>query len=246
MSTPALHLLTGAYAANALSPQERAAFREHLAECATCADEVRELQGVAAALGESLPETSASHLRAGVFAEVARTPQELRRRPLDAPVAAARHGSRGARVLVAASVVALFVATGASVVAFGQHQRMADEAGRSSAISQVLTADDAHTFGAPVAGGGSATVVMSQSASKALFVGKALPAAAAGQVYKIWVVMNDGREIPAGSFVPRSGVIVVPIAHDLHGVAEVALTVQSAADSTDRMPSPIAMVDLRT
>src|SRR5262249_48820234 len=53
MSTmqPEVHALTGAYVCDALDPQERAAFEEHLTECATCRQEVAELREVAAALG---------------------------------------------------------------------------------------------------------------------------------------------------------------------------------------------------
>ncbi|MEV6314488.1 anti-sigma factor [Streptomyces sp. NPDC051776] len=51
MNAPDLHLLTGAYAMDALPEGERAEFERHLAECPSCDQEVRELTSTAARLG---------------------------------------------------------------------------------------------------------------------------------------------------------------------------------------------------
>jgi anti-sigma factor RsiW len=47
------HVLTGAYAAHALSDVERAAFQRHLETCPACAREVRELRATLARLGSA-------------------------------------------------------------------------------------------------------------------------------------------------------------------------------------------------
>ena len=48
--------LAAAYVLGALEPDERRAFEAHVAECATCAEEVRALRPVADALAHSVPQ----------------------------------------------------------------------------------------------------------------------------------------------------------------------------------------------
>ena len=47
-----LHLLTGAYAVDALTGAELAKFEKHLDQCCSCAEEVRSLRETAARIGE--------------------------------------------------------------------------------------------------------------------------------------------------------------------------------------------------
>ncbi|MFD5088620.1 zf-HC2 domain-containing protein, partial [Kitasatospora sp. NPDC058406] len=54
-----LHTLTGAYAAHALPDPEREAFEEHLARCASCAQEVAEFATTLARLGAAETVTPA-------------------------------------------------------------------------------------------------------------------------------------------------------------------------------------------
>ena len=70
-----MHLLTGAYAADALDAVERDAFEAHLRTCETCRQEVAELTATTARLGsaEAVPPPPA--LRARVLDEIARTRQ---------------------------------------------------------------------------------------------------------------------------------------------------------------------------
>ena len=63
-----LHTLSGAYAINALSPEEADLFTRHLEGCAACRDEVRELQEAAARMGASQATTPPSSLKARVLA----------------------------------------------------------------------------------------------------------------------------------------------------------------------------------
>ena len=71
-----LHLLTGAYALDALDPAERAAFEEHLATCESCQAEVKELRATAGLLGAAAAETPPPSLKERVMAEVDRTRQD--------------------------------------------------------------------------------------------------------------------------------------------------------------------------
>jgi anti-sigma-K factor RskA len=75
---PDLHDFTGAYALNALSPDEEVAFEAHLATCADCRTEVAELEAVAALLADGAV-TPPPELRSELLTRIATTPQEPRR-----------------------------------------------------------------------------------------------------------------------------------------------------------------------
>ncbi len=80
-----LHLLTGAYAADALTGAELAEFERHLARCPSCADEVRELRETAARLGMATAIAPPPGMREQVLAAAARTRQLPRRRASSPP-----------------------------------------------------------------------------------------------------------------------------------------------------------------
>ncbi|MGH3282625.1 MAG: zf-HC2 domain-containing protein, partial [Trebonia sp.] len=68
MTRHELHLLTGAYAADALPPAEAAAFERHLRRCHACADEVRGLRETAARLALATAIAPPPAMRAQVLA----------------------------------------------------------------------------------------------------------------------------------------------------------------------------------
>jgi len=70
-----IHVLTGAYACDALDLSELGAFEEHLASCDSCAQEVTELRATAAALALAEAVEPPAGLRERVMAEVAITRQ---------------------------------------------------------------------------------------------------------------------------------------------------------------------------
>src|SRR5213592_2882071 len=65
-----LHMLTGAYALNALDDLERRAFEQHLAVCAECEREVRELRETAARLGSAVSVEPPPEMRSAVLDEI--------------------------------------------------------------------------------------------------------------------------------------------------------------------------------
>jgi len=71
-----IHVLTGAYACDALDPSELGAFEEHLAHCDSCAQEVAELRATAAALAAAEAVEPPAGLRERVMAEIAITRQQ--------------------------------------------------------------------------------------------------------------------------------------------------------------------------
>ena len=69
-----VHTLSGAYALDALEAEEAALFREHLATCAACTEEVRELRAAAASMGEAEATPAPTQLRDRVLLAAQHTP----------------------------------------------------------------------------------------------------------------------------------------------------------------------------
>lgn len=70
------HALAGAYALDALSGDERAAFEAHLPACVDCRREVDELTEVGARLGTAVEDEPPPDLRARVLEGAGQMPQE--------------------------------------------------------------------------------------------------------------------------------------------------------------------------
>lgn len=75
MSTD-LHLLSGAYALDALSEDERAEFEAHLAVCEACREEVAEMQATLGDVGSAFEEAPPAGLKNRVLAQIDQTPQD--------------------------------------------------------------------------------------------------------------------------------------------------------------------------
>jgi anti-sigma-K factor RskA len=73
--SPGIHELTGAYVTHSLPDWEEREFLEHLATCAACATEVRELEATTARIGWALAAARPPDMKTRVLAQIARTPQ---------------------------------------------------------------------------------------------------------------------------------------------------------------------------
>ena len=89
-----LHLLTGSYALDALTDDERAEFEKHLDRCPSCAEEVRGLRETAARLAMATAVTPPPGMRQEVLAAAALTRQLRRLGVARCPGPAGRGGGR--------------------------------------------------------------------------------------------------------------------------------------------------------
>lgn len=189
-----IHALVGAYAVDALDPEERAAFEAHLAECPACQEEVAGMQEAAALLGATAAVSPPAALRERVMADITTV------RPLPPPTGRGSAYPRRRRfrpaLLAAAAAVVIGLGVGAAVV-----QPWADEssqAPRLSAADRVRAADDAETFTQTLDGGAEATVIRSQSLNQAVLVTSDMPAPPTGKVYELWLEHEDVGMVAAG------------------------------------------------
>jgi anti-sigma-K factor RskA len=243
-----LHLLTGAYVLHALDPDERAAFEAHLAGCAQCRAEVRELAAAAARLGAADEVAPPERLRADVLAEVARTPQEpAADGAASADELAVRREGRSRRtawLAVAAAVVAVLALVLGGLLVQARSDR-ATLAQQQQEVAAVLTSGDARTVTGPVAGGGRAAVVVSDSQQRAAFVGTDLAAPPSGHTYQLWYITSAGAATSAGTFDPNAnGDAAVVLAGSSGGAATVGLTVEPDGGSGQPTTTPVLAVPI--
>jgi anti-sigma-K factor RskA len=255
------HTLAGAYAMDALSPQDRAGFERHLAGCEDCGQEIAGLREATARLATATAVTPPPGLKERVLAAAAVTRQQppaesdARSRAAARTTAArgivswlrwtARQGWR-VRVATAAGALAVVAVLGVAVVfgvANGRMRQQLDQAQSSSQqIAAVLTAKDAVLRTNPVFGGGTATIVMSHSRDALVFTAAGLRALPSSRGYELWLVGPAGDRpvgmLPAG----RHGMTGPVIASGLRRGDHLVLTAEPAGGSSQ--PDAPMMLDV--
>jgi anti-sigma-K factor RskA len=177
-----LHDLTAGYALDALDPDERARYEEHLATCEHCREELQEFWQVAGALGRAAGGPTPPASLRGRILEQARDERPnvvpLRRR-IAAPV------------LASVAAVAAVVAVALGIWSLG----LSRDLDHANSVVSVLSDPNARVH---ETAGGEANLVVTPTGRAALVV-RMLAPAPAGKDYEIWVI-EDGVPQRAGLF----------------------------------------------
>jgi anti-sigma-K factor RskA len=232
------HTLAGAYAMDAISEPDRVRFERHLTRCQECAQEIASLREATARLAVATAEAPPPGLKERVMAAAATTrPRPPVTADADLPArfrAQARLRSLAwpGRLAVTAGAVAAVVVLAAAVV-FGvsngtmRHQLSQAQAS-SQQIAAVLTARDATMMTAPVAGGGTVTIVMSHSMHALVFTAAGLRSLPASRGYELWLIGSAGDR-PVGMLAQAASHMAGPvIASGLRSGDHLALTAEPA------------------
>lgn len=233
-----IHLLSGSYALDAVTPEERAAFVAAMRESEELRGEVVGLTDTAVALGLAVPaQTPPPAMRAALLDAVRRTPQlPAEEEPEPKRIAAGAHVVPRRRrrllrrppVLLAVAAVAVLLFGGGVLV----QRAMVQPDLQYSAI--VASAD-----GAPVVrdvrGGGEAVLYTSKSQGGSAIVVKGVEVPA-GHVLQVWS-MQGGRIESAGLY--ASGDHYRVIAHEPVAGERIAVTVEPAGGSKQPTTTPI-------
>lgn len=242
---PDVHVLTGAYALDALTPQEQHTFATHLGRCSACAQEVAEFAATAARLAAAVslpPPAGMKHLVMHRIDEVRQTP------PRTLPGMTVRRTTiwrrRSGSFVVAASLAA---AATLGAVAFWQHELVLQartEAHQAAQhvreVTAVLAAPDAQTVHGATAGDAVVSVVTSPRLNKAVFVGSGLPALPEGKTYQMW--FDDHGTVRSAGLFRENGPVLME--GDPSQALAVALTIEPAAGSAKPTTSPLALLNL--
>jgi anti-sigma-K factor RskA len=248
------HILTGAYAADALPGGERAAFERHLEACPACAREVRELRATLARLGSATAADPPAALWDRVRAEAGATRQlpplagrvgRHRRPGRGAATAARRSGRRPGPALLAAAAALVVAVVSLAALSLGLAGRAGGPERTVDLVAAVLAAPDARRVAALPGGTGRAAVVVSHRRGQAVFEASGLAPAPAGRTYQLWVVGRAGPR-PAGLVeVGAGGRVTRLVEGRVTGTEQVAMTVERRGGAARPTSEPVVVVDLR-
>lgn len=257
-----LHLLTGAYALNALDDDERARFEGSLAYGHPTSQEARELAETAALLAAgAAPMAPPPDLKARLMEQIARAPQyDAGSRPYDPGSRPARPALRPvpagpvsrlagpARWLAAAAAVLLVAALGAGAWGLRVQQERDDALSQlaaakgspSAVMGQILAAPDARLQEATRPEGGTLVIAHSRQHSLAGVMTLGMPAPGEGKVYELWLIDAAGNATPAG-LVVGDGTTWNELRGGVGTASYLGVTVEPAGGSPQPTSEPVML-----
>ena len=204
-----IHELSAAYALDALEPEQRAEFEEHLLRCAECRETVSLFQETAAALAFGVEAPAPPPALGRRIVEQAR-----RERPNVVPL-------RPRWVFPATATVAAVAACAA--IAFGVWTAILDN--RLDARPEVVAPE-----------GTNGSLIVTPAGEGTLLVDD-LAAAPPGKTYEAWVIQN-GNALPAGTF-SAGGRVAFVLTRTVPDGAVVAVTVERAGGVQEPTTTPL-------
>jgi hypothetical protein len=239
-----LHLLTGAYAVDALTGAELDEFEKHLQRCASCTEEVRGLLETAARLGLTTAIAPPPRMRRQVLAAASRTRQ--------LPPSGGRliAGDRARRVTrlrrslprsVAAAAMAAAIVVLAVLQVNTQHQ-LEQAQQRSREVAAVLAAPDARIETTSTTVGGTVTAVISPRDQEAVITTADMPTPTDAKVYQLWVISASGAR-SAGLLPGSSAGVTSPVlAAGVQPGDRLGITVEPAGGTSQPTTTPIVLL----
>ncbi|MEV0527339.1 anti-sigma factor [Streptomyces sp. NPDC050439] len=235
-----VHSLAAPYALDALGPRELRGFERHLARCAPCRAETRELGEGAVRLAGAAATTPPPALRERVLAAVRVTEQEP---PPRAPVTRSAPPRTPTLLVAVGAVGAVALALVASAVLAFQlvrtDRRLDEERAEAREIAHVLAAPDARASGSSDAWGRGINVVTSESRRRAVVTVTGLGAPPRGRAHQLWLLRPASPPRSLGLLEGETPVI----AAGLRG-STASLAVTTEPDGGSERPTSAPLVQL--
>jgi anti-sigma-K factor RskA len=239
-----LHLLTGAYAIDALTGAELDEFERHLQRCASCAEEVRGLQETAARLGMATAIEPPPWMRRQVLAAASRTrqlpPPGGRLLGRDTPRRMTRLRRSLPRSVAVVAMAAVIVVL--AVLQVNTRQQLQQTQQGSRAVAAVLAAPGARLETSSTAVGGTVTAVISPRDREAVITTADMPTQTGAKVYQLWVISASGAR-SAGLLPGSSAGVTAPVlAADVQPGDRLGITVEPAGGTSQPTTTPIVLL----
>ncbi len=241
-----LHLLTGAYAVDALEPAESDTFERHLIRCGPCATEIRGLRETAArlAIGVTLPPPPVLRQRV-----MDATYQIRQLPPATSPLPHGQHGQPGRPgrprlgIAVAAGVATISLI---AVIVLGAAQvRTTHQLDTARAVAAVLAAPDARTASRS-ADGGTVTVIVSRARHEAVVTTAGLPSLPPTKVYQLWLLAPAGVRSAGLLATAQDGRTAAQLATGVGAGDQFGITVEPAGGTSHPTSTPLVVMPLPT
>ena len=241
-----LHLLTGAYAVDALTGDELAEFERHLEQCAPCAGEVRGLRETTARLGMATAIEPPPWMREQVLADAARVrqlpPSGVRLVTADGPRRRRLLSRRLPRPIAVTAMAAAIVAL--AVLQVGTRHQLQQAQTSNQTIASVLSASDARIEVSSSTAGGTVTAVISPRDAEAVVTASGMPTPTDARVYQLWVISPAGYR-SVGLLPGSSARAAAPVlAGDVQPGDQLAVTIEPAGGT--KQPTTTPIVSIRT
>lgn len=255
-------LLAAGHELGNLTPDEEAAYQAWLAEDPEHRDRVAGLADAAAAVRADTPrQTPDPALKDRILAQIAVTPQRPpaaghpRERAGRTATDAVQPRSRGRRppaprrkrlvAGLAAVLAAAVLFAGGLAVGFAAHPaaptQQAQQQAQAQELARIAAAPDARRATSPVAGGGSATLIWSDSLGASAIVTDGVAPAPTGRTYQLWYI-RDGHATSAG-LMPSTGARPwAVLTGSLRPGDTVGMTVEPAGGSSQPTTKPVAVL----
>ncbi|MDQ7810700.1 anti-sigma factor [Amycolatopsis sp. A133] len=234
MTTADAHTLTGAYALDAVTDVERAAFTRHLGECPACAREVAEFRETAVKLAMAATTHPTGRLRSRVLAGITMT------RQLPPVVATPTRNRRPWRTRAAVAVTAVAAAAVAGGMSIGSSPPEPAPSTQLAGPTGVHGAPDVTVLRADSTGGGSVVVHLSRQRGEVAVAAQALLPLDTGHAYQVWLIGTRGAQ-SAGLVPGVSGIVAARLPAD---VDRIGITTEPAAGSPQPTTPAVARVPL--
>ena len=261
------HALVGAYALDALPPDERETFEAHLATCAHCQTEIVEFRETLAETAILTQTAPPQRLRSDILASIATVRQlDPEPQPTNHPTNNRSDGpftnhtssasSNPGRVLIrrarwrrvteiaVAAVVAVVLAISGWTV--GRHQQIQTVQADQSAQQRLLSAPDARIYHQPMPGGAKVAYIISPSRNAGMVAVSGHPDPGAGHVFQLWTMHTEhGKTIPEPDQT-FTGQQTQPIwlTGNLANAIAVAITIEPDGGSKQPTTNPLALQQL--
>lgn len=251
--------LSGAYALDALTAAEGAAFEAHLENADESRYEVSGLVDTALLLGlATAPIEPSPELKQRLMAAIAVTPQIPRLSPATSPAvlgtaaaavgaterAAQSHwGARYLRPLLAVASLAAVVGLVFSVGALANVQNSNDQQSlQASRLAAISASADVQRAVADVAGGGTATLVWSNELLSSAMIVDGVAVLPESRVYELWYIGESGPRA-AGTFtVDASGESWFVLIGEMHSGDVVGVTIEPVGGSEQPTTEPVVAI----
>jgi anti-sigma-K factor RskA len=262
-SNPDIDALSGAYALNAITDEERNTFEARLSESPELRQEVAELNDTALLLGRAAtPVTPSAGLRASILDLIESTPQlprlETPAAQDPAPATTSTEAESGGKLLepiplarqrwfmrpgvlligAAAAVGLVFGGVGLSNQLGPTTSQTAPIAGGAD-LQQILTANDVQHAATDISSGGKATLYWSNGLQRSAVMLTGLTSLPSDKTYQLWYI--KGSDIKsAGTVSVTSNSVTQVLQGDMQAGDTVGITVEPAGGSKQPTTTPVA------